>query len=63
MTLYLEKPVESLALTELEALKHELMELIALDPSSWDLVFEVFSGSSVIRVRIRNRSDIFYDAL
>ena len=81
--LIIKKPVESLGWSELEALKLELMQLISVDSSKFELVFEVydlhqqkslvafnyfrtipshelmllqvFSGSSVIRVRIRSR--------
>ena len=56
VSLYLQRPIESLDLSEVEALKHELMQLIKLDASKWDLDFELFSGSSVIRIRIRSRS-------
>ena len=39
--LIIKKPVESLGWSELEALKLELMQLISLDSSKFELVFEV----------------------
>lgn len=39
--LILKKSAESLERTKLEALKLELMQLISLDSSKFDLVFEV----------------------
>ena len=43
---------------ELQALKIELMELTTLDPLDHEIVFELYSGSSVIRVTIRNRNEV-----
>ena len=54
--IYLETPIESLDKAEVQALKVELMELTTLNPLEYDIVFEVYSGSSVIRVTIRSRN-------
>ena len=51
--LYIEKPIEELEDKAIERMKLDLAEIMDVDSAKFTLEFEVFAGSSVIRVIIR----------